>query len=208
MEFWTIDEFQKFYSHLEQSKVSDQLFATAIYVLFFTGLRIGELLALQWKDIDWEKKNLRVRQNLVIRREKSFGDMQYFLSTPKTKSSLRTIGLDDKTIDILMKWKKRQERDVFSSENYIFQVNGDFVSDAWFRLRMKKNCRECGIKRIKIHSLRHSHASYLIYLGVDILHIQKRLGHQNVKTTLSLYGHLYPNYENDLMQMLNSKNNF
>lgn len=207
VEFWTIDEFKKFNAHLPQNELDDIIFATAIYVLFFTGLRIGELLALQWQDIDFNKKTLSVRKNLVVRRKgKSYGSACFSLTTPKTKSSMRKIGIDDKTLEILQNWKQIQSERGFFHDGYIFQFEGEFLSDSFFRYKMIGNCKKSGIKKIKIHSLRHSHASFLIYRGVDVLHIQKRLGHSNIKTTLGLYGHLYPNYESDLMLILNNEN--
>lgn len=213
-EIWTFDDFVYFMNCL--NKEQDQnapkiLFKTIIHVLFMTGLRLGELLSLTWEDIDFQKKTLRVNKNLILRNinSSSFRDGERFsISTPKTRSSRRTIGLDDKTLEILGLWNTNQPEIAKVESNYIFQLDGDYLHDSWIRYRLYSACDKYGVRRITLHNLRHSHAAYLISLGLDPLQIQRRLGHNNVSTTLGIYGHLYPNYEFNLIEKLNNQNDF
>ena len=172
--FWTLDDFNRFIKCVKNPKYH------LIYnILYWTGLRIGELLALTPDDIDHENRAVRV--NKTYHRYHK----QDIISTPKTKKSNRTVYLHKTLFDELTDYLS--ENTEISRTDRIFPVSFDSVRD-----RLERTAKKIGIKRIKIHDLRHSHASLLIDMNVSPLAISERLGHEKVETTLNIYSHLYP----------------
>ena len=120
----------------------------------------------------------------------------------KTESSRRTIGLDDNTLKVLKEWKERQEK--VDKIPFILSPDGIPYRKRSIRDQILKYSKRAGVKYIQPKGLRHSHASLLINeYNVNALYIQRRLGHSDVKTTLSIYSHLYPNADSELTDKLN-----
>jgi integrase len=156
-----------------------------------TGMRRGELLALEWRDIDFERATLRVERAVEETRGKGLR-----VKPPKTKHGRRNIGLPPEAVAILRERRKRQlelrlalgqgghPALVFSNlEGGMLSPNN--VTRSWSRaLKLR------GLPPVSFHSLRHTHASMLIAAGVDILAISRRLGHSKASITLDVYGHL------------------
>lgn len=186
MNIWTLEEFRKV---ADQCKEKRYDIYTILNVLFFTGMRIGELKALTYKDIDLENKVINVNKTLVRIKGKDVA------TTPKTESSNRKILIDDNLVEILK---------VYCSKIYDLEdTTRLFLSDETnIRKLMKFFARSAGVKIIRIHDLRHSHASLLIYLGVNPLAISKRLGHDNLETTLRVYSHLYQDSAKKIVELL------
>lgn len=181
MQFWTVEEFKTF---LE--KISDKPQSRAGFlVLYYTGIRIGELLALEYCDIDFVNKKLNI--------SKSFQrfDKQDVITEPKTPKSIRTISLPDFLLDELETYTKK----LFGLKKHdrIFPYTKHF-----FGLEMKRGTDDGEVKKIRLHDLRHSHASLLIELGFSPLVIADRLGHEKVETTLNTYSHLFPNKRDEV----------
>ena len=161
-------------------------------------MRVNEATALYWEDVDFERKTLAINHNLqYINREN--WERRNML---KTESSRRTIGLDDNTLKVLKEWKERQEK--VDKIPFILSPDGIPYRKRSIRDQILKYSKRAGVKYIQPKGLRHSHASLLINeYNVNALYIQRRLGHSDVKTTLSIYSHLYPNADTELTDKLN-----
>ena len=176
MNFYTIDEFKKFIEVFEDNPTLNLIYK----ILFYSGIRLGELLALKPNDFDFNKLTLRVDENFqIVNGEKT-------LQKPNTTKSARIISIPKKL--------------ALEVQDYISKINcpkNDLiftVSKSHLGNHMKKGAEQAGLKRIRVHDLRHSHASLLIEDGsYSSLLIAKRLGHHNTKQLYETYAHLYPN---------------
>ncbi|MEW4415134.1 site-specific integrase [Clostridium sp. AN503] len=185
MDFWTKDEFQRFIEC-----VPDPQCNLAFQILFYTGLRCGELLALVPGDINLDSETLTVTK--TFRREHGTD----VITSPKTENSIRTVTLPPSLVEQL--------------RQYIAQI---YDIAAWgrlfpftrskLRIAMEKGCTKSGVKKIRIHDIRHSHVSLLIDMGFQPLLIAERIG-DTVEMVNDIYGHLYPNKHRDLAAALDS----
>jgi len=185
MDFFTPEEIRLFLDNVNPNHYP--LFLTAV----MTGMRRGELLALQWVDIDWNSNQISVRRS-IYRGE---------FVNPKSKNSIRRI-----VITPILRQAFEQHRLlgrkselglIFSNENG-FPLNPENLIKREFHSALDR----AGLRRIRFHDLRHSYASLLISQGENIKFIQSQLGHSSAKTTLDRYGHLMPNLENDAARRL------
>ena len=170
--FWTYEEFEQFISAVKNDKHK-----ICFKILFFGGLRVGELLALNRKDFNFKENKISITKSKI----QSTGE----ISTPKTPESEREV---DMPVEIMKEVKKyiRNLKVVPVAPSPIFNTSH---SALWLSL---KTCAEkAGVKKIRVHDLRHSHASHLIHLGVPITTISRRLGHKSPKITLDVYSHMY-----------------
>ena len=183
--FWTLEEFQKF-----AAAIADKpLYYAAFNVLFWTGCRSGELLALTFADIDFNNKKLTINKSYTRLNRKDL------IQAPKTAKSNRVLTLPDPLVDILKCYIKTL---------YEPQPNERIFETPKYHLsrEMARGCELSGVKKIRVHDLRHSHASLLIEMGCDPLLIKERLGHEKIQTTLNTYSHLYPNKQNEVADKL------
>lgn len=187
MQIWTLDDFNQFIS-----VVDDPMLKAFFYTVYYTGARKGEILALSWQDIDLRKKTLRINKSLT---RKSIG-VPYEITTPKNISSNRTILMPDILVDILTSYSNQTAHEAF-----VFGGNKPIAENTLTR-RFKHWCETANVNTIRIHDLRHSHASLLISKGATIVLIAKRLGHSSTEQTLNTYAHLMPNEEHKLMDLL------
>lgn len=162
-----------------------------------TGMRIGEAAALQWSDIDLETGVLSINKSLYYK-----SMTEYHFSEPKTQACNRDIAIDTDTIRELKEWKEVQQK-VLKTCNFVLSYGGLPTSKTTLPRALEMLAGLAGVHRIKIHALRHSHASMLIKMGFDTLEISERLGHESVKTTLDTYSHLYPDKDKKLAVALN-----
>lgn len=174
---------------------------TAWHTLAYTGLRRGELLGLEWSDIDFENKTISVNKTLVT------VNGSLYTQSPKTKRSTRTISLDDATIQVLKNWKLEQKKqffknDVKSKDIVITNIKGSYLDFAYFRDELKKFLSTHNLKRFSVHSLRHTHASLPFEAGIEPKTISDRLGHSNIQTTLNMYTHLNDKQRSDVADRL------
>lgn len=195
MNFFTYEEYKKF-----DSVIFNNDWHTFFEVLYFLGLRQGEAQALNWKDIDFEKNTLTVSKTLTtkIKGEK------WTISSPKTKSSNRTLPLTNDLINDLKSLKNNVKKYVdFSEEWFVF---GNSIPFPETTIQKKKNnyCDIAKVKRIRVHDFRHSCASLLINKGASIALVSKYLGHSNIAITLNTYTHMY---KSELEEMTNILNN-
>lgn len=152
----------------------------ALLLDMHTGLRIGELLALEWSDIDFNNKLLNVNKQYYKRK----------LTTPKTIESVRKIDLDDIILQELWEYKRSLKvlhKLIFCGDNGSYWDRAKFI-DNYFKKAMKA----IGHPDYSFHALRHTHAAFLLSNEVDIKYVQERLGHTDAKTTLNTYDHIMP----------------
>ena len=188
MEFYTANEFKLF---IEPMKKNDtftyQCYTTLFYLLFLTGLRIGEALALTWDDIQLHKQELSVTKTVSHLKGKTY------VTPPKSKNSIRHVTLNTTLINILSDWKKLQEKQI-STSHHIFQIGDSPLT----RFHVRKFLdgfyhKHPHLKKIRLHDFRHSHVALLISQSEDLVIIKERLGHSTINITIDNYGHLYPN---------------
>lgn len=175
-----------------------------VHLLSYTGLREGEALALKWSDIDLENKRISIAKTVARIHGKQI------IQSPKTKTSIRTVLIDNMTLSILKKWKKDQIKIYFKNgkhfegdDNFVFtNESADWVQTQNFTRYFKRFIQDHGLKAITPHGLRHTHASLLFAAKVDPKSISDRLGHSSVKITLDLYTHIADEQRTDAIDKL------
>lgn len=172
MRIWTPDEFHRFVKAVYNKPSS----WVAFHLLFWTGIRSGELLALTQEDFDFDAKTMSISKNYARQNQKDL------ILSPKTPKSKRIVALPDFLVEIVREYAKEH------AEGRLFPQTKHYLYH-----EMQRGCRISGVQRIRVHDLRHSHASFLIESGCSPLLIAERLGHENIQTTLQIYSHLYPN---------------
>jgi integrase len=173
--------------------------------LAYTGLRIGELLALKWTDFDEQRASLRITKTLY---NPNNNIKEYELLTPKTSGSIRTIRIDEKLVKMLkrheikQKQVKLQQGFIYTDSQFIFARNdGHPQLRKVIETRLKRLLKKAEIiKNITPHSFRHTHTSLLIEAGVGVKEIQQRLGHTDINTTMNIYAHMTANMEEKASQ--------
>lgn len=190
--FWEVSDFKYFLNF-----ATDELHYNLYFLIFFTGLRIGEAIALTWENIDFYNKKLSINKDIRYVSGKG-----YIQSSPKTKRSLRTIELSNTCLEILLKMKTKQINNLsYKLNNYIFGET-HFLRYSTIRNNFNKCINKAGLKKITLHGLRHSHASMLINAGARDDLIANRLGH-SIKTLHDIYSHIYSNRKKDFYPILN-----
>jgi integrase len=201
MEFYTWEEFKQFLSVEEDLK-----FRCVFETLYYCGLRRGELRGLTWDNLDFEDKTLSVTKNCV----NLCGDGGFWLlTTPKTRTSARTIPMPDVLVEDLIKYKEEVKKYYgFNNKWFVFGDVNPLHPDV-LRRHKNDNARKAGVKQIRIHDFRHSCASVLINNGASIMIVAKYLGHAKIDETLNTYSHLFKSKMDDIVNMLNkmSKDN-
>ena len=188
MDFWTGEEFRRFIDSVMNKRLSYMAFMT----LYWTGMRLGELLALNPKDVDLEKRTISITKSYQRLGKKDV------ITPPKTPKSKRVITIPE--------FLAADIKDYMDSL-YDLQENDRLfpITKYYLEHEMQRGIKESGVKRIRVHDLRHSHASMLIEPGFSPLEIANRLGHEKVETTLNTYAHLYPNKQTKLAERLDSE---
>lgn len=199
MQFWTVTEFQHFLTLFEVEEYNIKLLFT---VLFFTGLRLGEALALTWKDIDFSYNTIHVTKSIYVNKGISH------ISTTKTKAGTRRIVINRKLSNQLSTWQRQQSELLHKYTEdpqslQVFQNSPIMITKNNIEKQYKRILeRDETLKKIRIHDFRHSHASLLINQGEDYLVVKERLGHASITTTIDTYSHLYPSKQKDLADKL------
>lgn len=187
MDYWTYDEYIAFREGVKDKSLSYICFE----VLYWTGMREGELLALSPADIDLDNKTISINRTYLRIEGKDV------FTSPKTRKSKRKIPIPDFLCQELSDYI--QSRYMLDADERLFPVTKSYLSH-----EMIRGCKNTGVKKIRIHDIRHSHASLLINQGCDALMLADRLGHEKVSTTLNTYSHLFPHKQQELVHSLES----
>ena len=187
MLFWTQEEYKKFSLEIMDKPISFYAFE----VLYWCGIRLGELLALTKEDFDLENKKLRINKSY----QKINGED--VITTPKTVNSNRYIDIPDALVEEM--------------QNYFNELYGIKDTDRIFPItksylhhEMDRGAKAAGVKRIRIHDLRHSHVSLLIQKGFSAIAIAQRVGHESIRITYK-YAHLFPSVGKDIANVLDKE---
>ncbi|MBC1358312.1 tyrosine-type recombinase/integrase [Listeria booriae] len=196
MKFWTTSEFKRFISAIDEKDFVDIVFFTTAYL---TGMRAGEMLALQWEDIDFGRNEIHVSKTM------SRVSGENIVTTPKSTNSNRYITINAKLAEMLKDWKKRQESllrsylitDLKDITVFQYSINTP-IRECFGTKKIKKICKEAELTPIRLHDFRHSHVALLIDNKEEITAIKERMGHASITTTIDTYGHLFPNKQKSM----------
>lgn len=189
LNFWTKDEYEVF---LKTFTEGDEMYRLIFQMLFWLGCRIGEALALNSSDIDLEKATISVTKTYYRRNKTDY------ITSPKTESSNRKITIPKFLQGEIKEYLDRQYE--LAPEDRIFPI-----TDRAVQKKMKQKTEETKLNPIRVHDLRHSHIALLIEKGLQPLVIAQRVGHDSVNTTMNIYGHLYPNKQKEVADLLNAE---
>lgn len=182
--FLTVDEQMRF---MEEARDCSN-FGQYLLVLQ-TGMRMGEIMGLQWDDIDFENRQITVNRTMEYR----FSEQRFYIGPPKTKSGHRKIPMTDVAYEMLkQRYDNRKFRYVKDKqwEKFVF-VNrtGMPTKNSSYDTTLEKICKKAKIKKISMHSLRHTYATRCIEAGMRPKTLQEILGHAHISTTMDLYVH-------------------
>lgn len=184
MQFWTLEEYKKFSGAMMDKTISFYAFE----MLYWCGIREGEMLALTPKDFDFKAETVTINKSYQRLKGRDV------ITTPKTKKSNRTIKMPkflcEEMQEYLGMFYGAGEND------RIFPV-----SKSYMHHEMDRGAKQAGVKRIRIHDLRHSHVSLLIEMGFTALAIADRLGHESIEVTYR-YAHLFPSKQTEMANKL------
>ncbi len=187
-EVWTVQEFDKFISSFRKNNI---FYISIFYLLFYSGARIGEILALTIQDLDFENNTISITKTFTRVERKDI------ITAPKSQASVRVVDIPEKAMLIL-----KRHIDTFYKPDMnvrIYPVAREIV-----RRTMMEHITKSGVKKIRIHDLRHSHVSLLINMGVNIFEVSKRIGHADTSITSKVYAHIYDKSGKKIAELLNA----
>ena len=187
MLFWTKDEYTRFAEAMMDKPISYYAFE----MLYWCGIREGELLALTPADFDFDMGTVSITKS--YQRLKG----QDVITTPKTKKSNRVIQMPDFLIDEMKDYLKQFYS--LESDSRLFPISKNYL-----HREMERGCKTTGVKKIRVHDLRHSHVSLLIDMGFTALAIADRVGHESIDITYR-YAHLFPTTQSEMARKLNEQ---
>jgi integrase len=192
MTVWSADELREFLTGIE-----DNDWFVPIFIAANTGMRRGEVLGLTWRNVDLDAARLVVSQQIL--------SVEYAASVAdvKTSNSRRTIDLDPRTVAVLKAWRRQQLEQKMSTgrrgnDEFVFThtdggpIHPDLFSQSWQRLM-----RDSDLRTIRLHDLRHTHATILLKAGVPVKVVSERLGHSSPAFTMTVYQHVLPGMQAD-----------
>jgi len=189
LNFWTKDEYEVFHETFAEG---EEMYRLIFQMLFWLGCRIGEALALTSSDIDLEKATINVTKTYYRRNKTDY------ITSLKTESSNCKITIP--------KFLQGEIKEYLDSQYELAPDERIFpITDRAVQKKMKQKTEEAKLKPIRVHDLRHSHIALLIEKGLQPLIIAQRVGHDSVNTTMNIYGHLYPNKQKEVADLLNAE---
>lgn len=175
----------------------------ALYITALdTGLRQGELLALKWDSVDLPRCMIHVRATLTRDEDKKL-----VATPPKTPSSIRSVSLAKTTIELLKETEKTQMGSKRGLSAWVFPNENDYgptCKDGFLREEFQEVAKRAGVPGLSFHGLRHTHATMLAALGVNIKAVQERLGHSTTRMTLDVYSHLTSTIQGEAVTALDA----
>jgi len=186
MQIWTRDEYLRFSNAIKDDPASWYAFE----ILYWCGLRVGELLALTGSDIDFDAKTITISKTYMRINKTDY------ITPPKTEKSNRIVRMPDFLCDELKLFIKKNRRG-YKPKARIFTMSLNYLHTV-----MRRGSEAAGVKRIRIHDLRHSHVSLLISMGFSAVDIAARMGHESIDITLH-YAHIFPSSQEAMASRLN-----
>ncbi len=183
---WSLDEFEKFLA-----VVDNPVYRCLYRFLFITGCRKGEALALSFDDVDAFKNTVSICKSLTRKTK----DAPWAVTTTKNTCSDRVVSIPQGLIEEMLSLRTSID------DRFVFGGAAPLAENTLRRYHLKW-CSAAGVKKIRIHDLRHSCASYLISSGVNPVAVARRLGHADIKMTLNTYSHVLPSDENDVINLM------
>ena len=204
-DFYTVDEVKKLIQLLRDEGEEKRQYAVFFTLAAYTGCRRGELLGLEWKDLDFDNAVISINRAHYY----DSYNKESFTDTPKTATSRRSIKLPAHVMDVLSEFREFQgkQREICGSS----WVESDRLFTKWDGSPMSVNapgvflaafCKRTGMRKVSIHSFRHFNASVLINSGVDVVTVQTVLGHSTAATTLNIYSHTFANAQTRAMDAI------
>ena len=177
--------------NLEKLSVEETKYKVAIILTVFTGVRLGELMGLEWQDVDFKNGIISINRS-----SQYLSDMGVFTKTPKTESSIREIAIPEFIISLLEEYKLwyEDQKSIYgelwtNSDRLFVQADGKPMHPSSISKWFVKYVSTIGLPVINFHGLRHTNASLLVAQNVDIAVVSARLGHAQISTTLDFYVH-------------------
>ena len=197
IKFIASDDLKALLLHMEKlafKKYSYYLDFVLYSVLLATGCRFGEVVALEWSDIDLENGTVSISKN--------YNRFLKLIGTPKSKAGVRTISIDKKTVNMLRLYKNRQRQLYLQSgaraSSVVFATpTREYQNLATRQEALDRRCAEISIPRFTFHAFRHTHASLLLNAGISYKELQYRLGHATLAMTMDIYSHLSADKEKE-----------
>ena len=187
--YWTKEEVNHFLELVKEHHYHYHHYIM-FYLLIYTGMRKGELIALEWDDIDLDEKTIRINKTLF------FKDGKEIFQTTKKESSTRTISITNDDVELLKKWEVKQKA-IFLEKGIRKKIKYVVCRDDLRPIRrvtpndvLRSFIRRFDLQKINVHGLRHTHASLLFEAGASIKEVQARLGHKDIQTTMNVYTHV------------------
>ena len=184
MLFWTQDEYQKFSDVMMDKPLSFYAFE----MLYWCGIREGEMLALTPADFDFEKGTVSITKSYQRIKGRDV------ITDPKTPKSNRVIKMPDFLVEEIKEYTKQLYE--IRPKDRLFEVTKSYLHH-----EMDRGAKEAGVKRIRIHDLRHSHISLLIEMGYSAVAIADRVGYESINITYN-YAHMFPSTQDDMANKL------
>ena len=177
--------------NLELLSIEDTKYKVAIILTIFTGVRLGELMGLEWQDVDFKNGIISINRS-----SQYLSDMGVFTKTPKTGSSIREIAIPEFIVSLLEEYKLwyEEQKSIYgelwtNSDRLFVQADGKPMHPSSISKWFVRYVSTIGLPVINFHGLRHTNASLLVAQNVDIAVISARLGHAQISTTLDFYVH-------------------
>ncbi len=189
LNFWTKDEYERFIRTFNED---EEMYHVIFQMLFWLGCRVGEVLALTGGNFDFENGTVSITKT-YYRRSKTD-----YITPPKTESSNRKVTLPGFLQEEIKTFIDKQYE--LQPEERIFPI-----TDRAVQKKMQHKTEQANLTPIRVHDLRHSHVALLIEKGLQPLVIAQRVGHESVNTTMNIYGHLYPNKQKQVADMLDKE---
>lgn len=169
-----------------------------VFLAVTTGARRAEILGLKWQDVNLEGRVINIKRGLYITK-----DAGLFFKEPKNKTSKRAIAISPEVVKVLGKHEHKQKKDKLSvgkkhqgDDLVCCLPGGEMVNPSTFSKRFQEVVSSAGFK-VRLHDLRHAHASYLLKQGIHPKVVSERLGHSNIAMTMDLYSHIAPTLQQD-----------
>lgn len=189
---WNYEEYKQFRSFVAANEKFKNL-VLMFDILYFTGIRRGELLALRYQDLDLANKIIFIRANRT--------DGKGGLSTTKTKNSQRTVLIPDFLVNCLTEYILNNND---GESELLFQTYTPSKLSYNFKIIQQCCSEKLNLPRIRLHDLRHSHASLLLDMGISYQAVAERLGHSNVQMVIRTYAHLFAKRKTEVVDKLNT----